>query len=115
MASWWRGGGGQRTFRSPEQFILEKDADVVTKDVVMVARLGITYQLQKMARDQTDRMQSSYSSQSHNLMYEFADRRYAEMADEKVVERDDDLLTPRQLQDIWKKVQAARLKELKTW
>ena len=86
MASWWRGGGGQRTFRSPEQFILEKDADVVTKDVVMVARLGITYQLQKMARDQTDRMQSSYSSQSHNLMYEFADRRYAEMADEMVAD-----------------------------
>ena len=31
-------------------------------------------------------MQSSYSSQSHNLMYEFADRRYAEMADEMVAD-----------------------------
>ena len=32
----------------------------------------------------------------------------------KVVQRDDDLLTP-QLQVNWKEVQAARLKELKTW
>ena len=33
----------------------------------------------------------------------------------KVVQRDDDLLTPQQLQENWKEVQAARLKELKTW
>ena len=32
----------------------------------------------------------------------------------KVVQRDDDLLTPQQLQENWKEVQAARLKELKT-
>ena len=33
----------------------------------------------------------------------------------KVVQRDDGLLTPQQLQESWKEVQAARLKELKTW
>ena len=33
----------------------------------------------------------------------------------KVVQRDDDLLTPQQLQENWKEVQAARLNELKTW